>query len=97
MEFYNAGADQHALIVMAIRDRQQPALDPEVKSVVVFFNVDKAQKTITLHDYVGIPLELHPVLQRSFADLVVKQARYESGSGTFIIPPRTTAVFVEKR
>jgi pullulanase len=65
--------------------------------VVVFFNVDKVQKRLTLGDYVGIPLELHPVLQRSFADLVVKQARYESGSGTFIIPPRTTAVFVEKR
>jgi pullulanase len=65
--------------------------------VVVFFNVDKAQKTVTLRDYVGIPLELHPVLQRSFADLVVKQARYESRSGTFVIPPRTTAVFVEER
>ena len=97
VQFYNAGTDQHALIAMAILDREQPALDPEVKSVVVFFNVDKAQKAIILHDYVGIPLELHPVLQRSLADLVVKQTRYESGSGTFIIPPRTTAVFVEKR
>jgi pullulanase len=97
VKFYHAGAEQHPLIAMAILDREQPALDPEVKSVVVFFNVDKVQKRLTLGDYVGIPLELHPVLQRSFADLVVKQARYESGSGTFIIPPRTTAVFVEKR
>lgn len=97
VQFYNAGTDQHALIAMAILDREQPALDPEVKSVVVFFNVDKTQKAIILHDYVGIPLELHPVLQRSLADLVVKQTRYESGSGTFIIPPRTTAVYVEKR
>jgi pullulanase len=97
VKFYNAGADQHAFIVMAIFDRQDPALDPAVRSVVVFFNVDKAQKTVTLRDYAGIPLELHPVLQRSFADFLVKQARYESGSGTFIIPPRTTVVFVEKR
>ena len=98
VRFYNAGAEQQpGLVVMAILDREQPALDPEVKSVVVFFNVDKAQKTVTLSDYAGIPLEPHPVLQRSLADLVVKQARYESGSGTFILPPRTTAVFVEKR
>jgi pullulanase len=97
VKFYNAGADQHALIAMAIFDRQDPALDPELKSVVVFFNVDKVQKTVTLRDYAAIPLEPHPVLQRSLADLVVKQARYQFGSGTFIIPPRTTAVFVEKR
>jgi pullulanase len=97
VKFYNARADQHALIAMAILDRQQSVLDPEVKSLVVFFNVDKTQKTITLRDYVGVPLELHPVLQRSFADLMVKQARYEPGNGTFIIPPRTTVVFVEKR
>ena len=97
VKFYNAGAEQHPLIAMAILDRQQPVLDPEVKSVVVFFNVDKVQKSITLDDYVSVPLELHPVLQRSFADLVVKQTRYESRTGTFIIPPRTTAVFVERR
>jgi pullulanase len=98
LSFYNAGPDQQpALIVMAILDRQEPTLDPEVKSVVVFFNVDKVQKTLTLGNYVGVPLELHPVLWRSAADLVVKEARYESWSGNFIIPPRTTAVFVEKR
>jgi pullulanase len=98
VKFYNAGADQQpGLVVMTILDREQPALDREVKSVVAFFNVDKVQKRITLGDYVGVPLELHPVLQRSFADLVVKRTRYESRSGTFIIPSRTTAVFVEER
>jgi pullulanase len=98
VKFYNAGADQQpALIVMAILDRQKPTLDPEVKSVVVFFNVDKIQKVMTLGDYVGVPLELHPVLRRSFTDLAVTRVRYESWSGSFIIPPRTTAVFVERR
>ena len=62
MKFYNAGADQQpALIVMAIVDQEELVLDPEVKSVVVFFNVDKVQKTMTLDDYIGVPLELHPV------------------------------------
>jgi pullulanase len=98
VKFHNVGAHQQpALIVMAILDRQEPTLDPAVKSVAVLFNVDKLQKTIILGDYIGVPLELHPVLGRSSADLVVKQARYESRSGSFTIPPRTTAVFVEWR
>jgi Domain of unknown function (DUF3372) len=93
VRFYNTGIEQQpGLVVMAIPDRQGPTLDAEVKSVVVFFNVDKVEKVEALSDYVSVPLELHPVLQRSFADLVVKQTRYESRSGSFIIPPRTTAV-----
>jgi hypothetical protein len=82
---------------LVILDRQERKLDPETKSVVVLFNADKMLKTIDLPDYVGVPLELHPVLRQSSADLVVRQARYDQATGSFIIPPRTTAVFVERR
>jgi pullulanase len=98
LKFYNAGANQQpGLIVMVILDQQERLLDPVWQSVVVFFNVDKVQKTIVLPGYAGIPLELHPVFQRSSVDLVVRESRYHSESGSFIIPPRTTAVFVERR
>jgi hypothetical protein len=98
LKFYNAGANQQpALIVMVILDRQERSLDPFWQSVVVCFNVDKIQKTIVLPDYAGVPLELHPVLRHSSVDLVVRESRYHSASGSFIIPPRTTAVFVERR
>jgi pullulanase/glycogen debranching enzyme len=98
LKFYNAGANQQpALIVMAILDREGRSLDRVWQSVVVFFNVDKIQKTIVLPAYAGVPLELHPVLQHSSVDLLVKESRYDSSSGSFIIPPRTTAVFVERR
>ena len=97
MRFYNVGPNQQpALIVMAISDKVGAKLDPNLKSVVVFFNVDKAPKTITLPDYAGIRLELHPILKHSLADSVVKQARYYASTGTFSIPPRTTAVFLER-
>lgn len=98
VKFYNVGANQqHAVIVMVVLDDQGSTLDPESRSVVVLFNADKIQKTIDLPDYVGHSLELHPVLRRSNADLVVRQARYDCLTGTFIIPPRTTAVFLERR
>ena len=98
VKFYNVGANQqHAVIVMVVLDDQGSTLDPESRSVVVLFNADKIQKTIDLPDYVGHALELHPVLRRSNADLLVRQARYGCLTGTFIIPPRTTAVFLERR
>jgi pullulanase len=98
VRFHNVGADrQQALIVMVILDTQARALDHNAKSIVVLFNADKVQKTTDLSDYLGISLELHPVLRRSRADPIVRQTRYHSAIGQFIIPPRTTAVFVERR
>jgi pullulanase len=98
VRFHNVGPDQQvALIVMLVLDRQGTPLDPQIKSLVVIFNVDRIQKTITLPDYIGIPLDIHPVLCRSSADPVVRQSRYDSTTGSFIIPPRTTTVFVERR
>ncbi len=98
LRFYNLGPHQQpALIVMAISDQEGPVLDPRVKSILVFFNVDKIKKVIDLPDYGGVSLELHPILRRSSADLIVRQAGYDSSTATFIIPPRTTAVFMEWR
>ena len=96
VKFYNVGPSQQpALIVMAISDKVGRKLDPDAESIVVLFNVDKIAKTISLPDYAGIPLELHPILRNSIADLVVKQSQYNASTGTFTIPPRTTAVFLE--
>ena len=98
VKFYNVGpAQQTALIVMAIFDKVGRKLDPNAKSIVVLFNVDKVSKTISLPDYAGISLTLHPVLQQSVADPIVRQSQYDATIGTFMIPPRTTAVFLEQR
>ena len=96
MKFYNVGPTQQpALIVMAISDKVGRKLDPNHKSIVVLFNVDKIPKTISVQDYAGIRLELHPVLQQSLADPIVRQSQYSAATGTLTIPPRTTAVFLE--
>jgi pullulanase len=98
VRFQNLGADrQQALIVMVVLDTEAKALDRDTKSIVVLFNADKVQKTFDLSDYLGLSLELHPVLRSSRADLVVRQTLFDSAIGRFIIPPRTTAVFLERR
>jgi pullulanase len=96
-KLHNSASDQQpALIVMVIDDTQGRTLHPKSKSLVVHFNADKTRKTIDLSDYCRVPLELHPGLRHFRADLVVRQARYDDGVGRFVIPPRTTAVFVER-
>jgi pullulanase len=98
VKFYNVGPNQQpALIVMAISDKVGHRLDHRAKSLVVLFNVDKVPKTVSVPDYLGIPLMLHPILQQSVADPIARQSQYDAGAGTFTIPPRTTAVFVESR
>ena len=80
-----------------LSDKTDQILDSRVRSIVVLFNADRIGKTVTVSDCAGMPLDLHPVLRRSIADPIVRESRYDEGIGTFVIPPRTTAVFVEKR
>jgi pullulanase/glycogen debranching enzyme len=98
VKFYNVGLSQQpALILMMLSDKTDQILDSRVRSIVVLFNADRIGKTVTVSDCAGMPLDLHPVLRRSIADPIVRESRYDEGTGTFVIPPRTTAVFVEKR
>jgi hypothetical protein len=52
--------------------------------------------TYSLPDYQGHRLTLHPI-QMNGADPVVKTATFTRATGSFKIPPRTIAVFVERR
>ncbi|QNM95701.1 pullulanase-type alpha-1,6-glucosidase [Chitinimonas koreensis] len=64
------------------------------KTVVVLFNADKVAHTASVAGAGGKAFALHPV-QLAGSDAVVKTAAYNSGAGSFSVPARTTAVFVE--
>ncbi|MGJ7914043.1 pullulanase-type alpha-1,6-glucosidase [Massilia sp. LXY-6] len=96
LKFHNVGPDQvPGVIVMSISGN-----DPgnyagaQYKSVVVVFNVDKAAKTIAVPELKGRKLQLHRI-QRNGSDEVVKASSFDAASGSFGIPARTTAVFVQ--
>ncbi|NNG22383.1 pullulanase-type alpha-1,6-glucosidase [Telluria aromaticivorans] len=96
LKFHNTGPDQvPGLVVMRI-DGDEPTRykDAQYRSVVVLFNVDKEAKTIAIPALKGLKLKLHK-LQRKSDDAVVKASSYADASGSFTIPARTTAVFVE--
>ncbi|ALK98301.1 pullulanase PulA [Massilia sp. WF1] len=96
LKFHNVGPSQvPGAIVMEI-DGNDPGkyAGAQYKGVVVVFNVDKVAKTFAVPALKGRKLQLHRI-QRNGSDEVVKASAFDSASGGFSIPARTTAVFVQ--
>ena len=94
VQFHNTGSNQQdGLIVMSIRDNIGSDLDPNYEYIVALFNANKMTQNFTVQEFQGMPLSLHSV-QLNSDDNVVKNASFNSNNGEFMIPPRTTAVFV---
>jgi pullulanase/glycogen debranching enzyme len=93
LKFYNVGPDQvPGLVAMSIDGTRYPGA--QYKAVVVVFNVDKVEKTLAIPELTGRRLQLHRI-QRNGSDDVVKASTFDGASGTFAIPARTAAVFVQ--
>lgn len=94
LRFHNTGAEQApGLIVMGLSDVVGEDLDPNHDMVVVLFNASPDQQIFATADLAELPFDLHPVQQNS-VDGRLDEASYEFESGTFVVPGRTTAVFV---
>jgi pullulanase/glycogen debranching enzyme len=91
--FHNTGPDQiPGLIVMTVSDRIEPDLDRGQELFVVLINANDEAQTITVPDLANLELALHRV-QANSVDEVVNTASFDSATGTFTVPGRTTAVF----
>jgi pullulanase-type alpha-1,6-glucosidase len=98
LRFYNTGPNQlPGLIVMQLSDEVTglPDLDPQHEQVVVLFNAGDETVTFGEATLAGMTLQLHP-LQSNSSDEVVRTAAFDSASGAFTVPARTTAVFVDR-
>ena len=93
VRFLNTGPDQTpGLIVMHLDDTVGRNLDRRLDGVVVVFNAGDEAQSFTAEELRRANVQLSPV-QRGGADPVVKESRFERGTGTFTVPARTTAVF----
>ncbi|NUR24737.1 MAG: pullulanase-type alpha-1,6-glucosidase [Catenulispora sp.] len=68
--------------------------DPHWKSITVVFNATPTTQAQRIDALRGASIALHPI-QSGGADAVVKQAAFDPGTGTFTVPGRTVAVFVQ--
>ena len=95
LSFGNNGPTQiPGLIVMRLSDRFSPDLDRKTESIVVLFNATPATKVWSDPGLRWRHYKLHEV-QRESDDELTEDARFMRSQGSFSVPPRTTAVFVE--
>jgi pullulanase-type alpha-1,6-glucosidase len=96
LAFHNTGPDQlPGLIVMSISDLTGDELDRYNERIVVLVNANKDAQSISIEDLAGQELWLHAI-QADSVDLVVRTSSFDSETGTFEVPGRTTAVFVQR-
>jgi pullulanase/glycogen debranching enzyme len=101
LRFHNTGPTQQpGLIVMTIDDPSATPLttgdlDAAADRLAVLFNPTDEAITYAIESWRGEPsVALHPVLASSVDD-VVGTSRFDPATGTFTVPARTTAVFVD--
>ncbi len=97
LSFANTGAGQTpGLIVMSIRDDVDGLadLDAAYEGMTVLFNPTDEPVSHVETSLVGAAVELHPVLVDS-VDPIVRSAAFDDATGTFSVPARTAAVFVD--
>lgn len=84
-------AETPGVLTMTLDGR---GLDPRWASVTVVFNGTPEAATQRLSGLRGADVTLHPVLRTS-ADPVLRTASFDATTGTFTVPARSVAVFVQ--
>jgi len=93
VSFFNVGPNQvPGLIVERIQNTAKSCFP--VSEAVVLVNATPQSQTFSDPAFKKQPLLLHPV-QAVSKDPVVRTSKFQKSTGTFTIPARTTAVFVE--
>ena len=96
LSFLNMGPEQvPGLIAMELHDAAGD-YDRHYERVLVLFNGDDDTVEFNAAEARGVPYRLHP-LQRSSADPRLRDTQFDAESGTFTLPGRSTAVFVQVR
>ncbi|MEL4358984.1 MULTISPECIES: pullulanase-type alpha-1,6-glucosidase [unclassified Luteococcus] len=88
-------AMRQGVLVQRIDDTVGADADPSLKGLVVVYNTTPNTQRQPVKAVQGQGFTLSPA-QAKGADPVVKKASYDPARGTFTVPPRTVAVFVQK-
>lgn len=95
LSFHNTGPSQlPGLIAMQLDDRVGDNLDSFAERIVVLFNANDEAQSLVIADTIGSEFSLH-MTQLNSTDPVVTQSNFDSETGEFTVPARTTVVFVQ--
>ncbi len=96
LRFHNTGPSQNpGLVVLELAD-PEGQIDRRFDRLVAIFNQTPWNLGCEVADLRGTTFALHDALAHS-TDPVVRTAAYDSETGVFTVPGRTTAVFVSER
>jgi pullulanase len=96
VSFPDESAQRDGLIVMRIgQDGAAACGDGAWRTVIVLVNANDARQTLPVAGLSGRRFELHPLLAAGH-DAAVRGASFTSAGGSFSVPGRTVAVFVER-
>ncbi len=94
VHFYNTGSEQiPGLLVMHISGSDRAGRYGADRDLLIAWNARKEDLAFMETALKGIPFTLHPILRAS-SDPLARLSRFDSRSGTMVIPGRTVAVFV---
>jgi pullulanase len=95
VRFLNTGTNQiPGLLVMTLDDTVGQNLDPQYDRIAVVINASDQPVDFTALGLANAGFTLHPI-QQSARDRVVRDSSFNTTTGTFSVPARTAAVFVE--
>jgi pullulanase len=92
--FPDASAQVNGLVVMQIGGNGASCGDNAFRTIVVLINANKVAQTYAIAALANHAVSLHPV-QLAGSDATVRLSTFTAATGTFTVPARTTAVFVE--
>ncbi len=93
LSFANVGPSQNPLVIAGHLDGD--GVDGAFREVLYLINVSPHAQVLRLPAEAGKAYTLHPVqASPSAADARARQARYDTGNGSFEIPGRTAVVYV---
>ncbi|HJW11619.1 MAG TPA: alpha-1,6-glucosidase domain-containing protein, partial [Albitalea sp.] len=94
LKFYNTGSTQNPVVIAGHVDGNGYA-GAGFKEILYFVNVDKVPQSVTIDAEKSKAYVLHPVqAAAAAADARPKTATYDSSTGAFTIPARTSVVYV---
>jgi len=96
LSFYNTGSQQVPTVLVGhLEGAGYPGA--QFKSITYLINVDTQVQKLTISEEQNRRYQLHPVhTSMTAADKrVASEARFDAGTGSFVIPPRSAVVFVE--